>query len=54
MASLKVVLLSGAKAKSFSIYSLISVLNELPENTELLPGRSKLSTQSSTSQILAI
>lgn len=43
-----------SKTKSFSIYSLPSVLNELTENTELLPGRSKLWTQGSTSQMLAV
>lgn len=53
MASLKVVLLNRAKAKSFSIYFLTSVLNELTENTELLLGRSKILTQSPTSQMLA-
>lgn len=30
------------------------MLNELTENTELLPGRSKLWTQGSTSQMLAV
>lgn len=53
MASLKVVLLNGAKAKSFTIYFLTLVLNELTESTELLLGRSKVLAQSSTLQMLA-
>lgn len=39
MASLKVVFLSGTKAKSFSIYFLAPELYELTKKTELLLGR---------------
>lgn len=53
MASLKVVLLNGAKAKSFSIYFLASELYKLTEKNGLLLGRSKILTQISATQILA-
>jgi hypothetical protein len=45
MASLKVVLLNGAKAKSFSISVLASELHELTKESELLLGKIKILTQ---------
>ena len=54
MASLKVVLLNGVKAKSFSIYSLTLELYELTEKTELLLEISKILTQTSVSHMLVI
>lgn len=54
MASLKVALLNGTKAKSFNIYFLTPELYELTEKTELLLGRCKIVTQNSATQMQAI
>lgn len=54
MTSLKVALLNGAKAKSFSIYFLTSELYELTEKIKLLLGRYKALTHNFSTQMWAI